>query len=275
MSTPRIARHDTRRIVRGTPQEQLVDELAVEEPLEIRVQNDPIAVTLRTPGDDFDLAAGFLYTEGILKSAGQVGAIRYCPNTDHPDLRNIVNVTLANGVKADLTKSKRHFYTSSSCGICGKAAIENVRTGAKPANSKSRFKLEMFYTLGATLRRAQTVFERTGALHGAGLFDAQGTLLGLREDVGRHNAVDKVVGEAFLRDELPLHRRVLVVSGRAGFEILQKAAAAGIPVVCTVSAPSSLAVQFARAFGVTLVGLLRGRTMNVYSAARRIVWDGG
>lgn len=273
MSSPKIARHDTRRIVRDTPHEQMVDELAVEEPLEIRLQNDPIAVTMRTPGDDFELTAGFLFTEGILKSSEQIGAIRYCPNTEHPELRNVVNVSLASGVKVDLSKAKRHFYTSSSCGICGKAAIENVRIAGKHAhhtNSKLRFKVEMFYSLGNTLRRAQTVFERTGGLHAAGIFDHQGTLLWLREDIGRHNAVDKIIGNCFLNDKLPLDKHILLVSGRSSFEILQKAYMASIPVVCAVGAPSSLAVQFAQECGMTLIGFLRADTFNIYSGAERI-----
>ncbi|MBI2930313.1 MAG: formate dehydrogenase accessory sulfurtransferase FdhD [Planctomycetes bacterium] len=267
---PKIARHDTRKIARGTAHEQLVDELAVEEPLEIRVNDESVAVVLRTPGDDFDLAAGFLLTEGILKSPDQVEAIRYGQSADHPELRNIVNVALTGGTKVDLARLKRHCYVSSSCGICGKAAIENVRTGAKPSHSKARFKLEMFYSLGATLRHAQTIFARTGGLQAAGVFDAHGTLLGLREDVSRHNAADKVIGTFFLNDKLPLDKHILLVGGRVSFEIMQKALMASVPVVCAVGAPSSLAVRFAQETNMTLIGFLKAETYNIYSGAERI-----
>jgi FdhD protein len=270
MTVPRIARHETRKISRDQIMRAAPDELAVEEPLEIRIKNEPVAVTMRTPGDDFDLAAGFLCTEGILKSAEEIGAIRYCSEEKHPELRNVIDVTPAAGLKLDLAKLKRNFYSTSSCGICGKAAIENVRTGAKPATGKFRLKLETFYSLGQSLRKAQTVFERTGGLHAAGIFDLNGTLLALREDVGRHNATDKVIGHMFLERKLPLDRHILMVSGRASFEIMQKALMGGVPIVCAVSAPSSLAVEFAEETGMTLVGFLRADQFNIYCGAERI-----
>jgi len=270
MSTPRIARHETRKISRDAIMRAAPDELAVEEPLEIRINGEPIAVTMRTPGDDFELAAGFLCTEGILKSADEIGAIRYCSDEKHPDLRNVIDVTPATGVKLDLARHKRNFYATSSCGICGKAAIENIRTEAKPLNGKFRVKLDVFYRLGTSMRSAQTVFEKTGGIHAAGLFDLNGTLESLREDIGRHNATDKVIGRMFLDRKLPLDRHILMVSGRASFEIMQKALMAGVPIVCAVSAPSSLAVEFAAETGMTLVGFLRSDQFNIYSGAERI-----
>ncbi len=270
MTSPRIARHDTKKIVRGVAHEEAPDELAVEEPLEIRISNEPIAVTMRTPGDDFDLAAGFLFTEGFLKSPDDIGAIRYCNDEKNPDLRNIINVTPATGKKADLSKLKRNFYASSSCGICGKAAIENIKTHAKPVAARFRIKLDTVYSLGGALRKAQTVFEKTGGLHAVGVFDHHGTLLTLREDVGRHNATDKAIGSVFLNDKLPLDKHILMVSGRASFEIIQKAAMARIPIVCAVSAPSSLAVEFAMEMGMTLIGFLRKDAFNIYCGAERI-----
>lgn len=270
MGSPKIARHDTKKIIRGVTHEEAPDELAVEDPLEIRINNEPVAVTMRTPGDDFDLAAGFLFTEGILKSPDDIGAIRYCSDEKHPDLRNVINVTPASGKKIDLAKVKRNFYATSSCGICGKAAIENVRQQVKPIATKFRIKLETVYSLGSSLRRAQTVFERTGGLHAVGIFDHHGTLLALREDVGRHNAVDKAIGSVFLNDKLPLDKHILMVSGRASFEVMQKAAMAGVPILCAVSAPSSLAVEFAMQTGMTLIGFLRSDAFNIYCGAERI-----
>lgn len=270
MTSPKIARHDTRKIVRGTPHEQMVDELAVEEPLEIRVNNELLAHVLRTPGDDFELAAGLLVTLGLVKSPDQVGAIRYVQSSEHPDQRNSVNVSLANGVKLEHGRLKHQGYGTVALGVCGKAAIENAKNGVKPSHAKLRLKLEMLYTLGTTLRRAQTVFERTGGLHAAALFDAHGTLLGLREDVERHHAVDKLIGSFFLNDKLPLDKHILLVSGRAGFEIMEKAFMASVPVMCAVGAPSSLAVQFAQEGGMTLIGYLRADAYNVYAGAERI-----
>ncbi len=270
MSSPRIARHETRKIVRGVTHAEAPDELAVEEPLEIRIDDEPIAVTMRTPGDDFELAAGFLRTEGIFTAPEEIGSMRYCGEEKHPTYRNVINVTPATGVHLDLSRLKRNFYATSSCGVCGKAAIENIRTEAKPLNGKFRIKLDVFYRLGAAMRSAQTVFEKTGGLHAAGIFDLHGALLELREDIGRHNATDKAIGRMFLDRKLPLDRHLLMVSGRASFEIMQKALMAGLPVVCAVSAPSSLAVEFAREAGMTLVGFLRADQFNVYAGAERI-----
>jgi FdhD protein len=270
MVSPRIARHHTRKIVQGISHPEAPDELAVEEPLEIRIDDEPIAVTMRTPGDDFELAAGFLRTEGIFSEPSQIGAMRYCGEEKNPAYRNIINVTPAAGVRLDLARLKRNFYATSSCGVCGKAAIENIRTEAKPLNGKFRLKLDVFYRLGTAMRSAQTVFEKTGGLHAAGLFDTHGALLDLREDIGRHNATDKVIGRMFLDGKLPLDKHLLMVSGRASFEIMQKALMAGVPIVCAVSAPSSLAVEFAREAGMTLVGFLRSDQFNVYTGAERI-----
>jgi len=270
MVSPRIAKHDTRKIVKGVTHPEAPDELAVEEPLEIRIDDEPIAVTMRTPGDDFELAAGFLRTEGIFSEPAQIGAMRYCGEEKNPAYRNIINVTPAAGVRLDLAKLKRNFYATSSCGVCGKAAIENIRTEAKPLNGKFRVKLDVFYRLGTAMRSAQTVFEKTGGLHGAGIFDLHGALIEVREDIGRHNAVDKAIGRMFLDGKLPLDKHLLMVSGRASFEIMQKALMAGVPIVCAVSAPSSLAVEFAREAGMTLVGFLRTDQFNVYSGAERI-----
>jgi FdhD protein len=254
------------------------DTLAAEEPLEIRVgpagaPRPPLAVTMRTPGDDLDLAIGFLLTEGIIRGADDVRTAQLCAGTDTPNTYNVVDVTLAPDVPAPATDPSRNFYTTSSCGVCGKASIDAVRT-------RSQFDLggddvtvaaEVLAELPGTLRRAQRVFEQTGGLHAAALFDADGSLVTIREDVGRHNAVDKLVGWAVRERRLPLSRLVLVVSGRASFELVQKAAMAGIPVLAAVSAPSTLAVALAEESGMTLVGFLRGATMNVYAGAHRVV----
>jgi FdhD protein len=270
MGSPRIAKHDTRKIVQGVTHAEAPDELAVEEPLEIRIDDEAIAVTMRTPGDDFELAAGFLRTEGIFNAPEEIGAMRYCGEEKHPSYRNVINVTPATGVHLDLSRLKRNFYATSSCGICGKAAIENIRTEAKTLTGKFRVKLDVFYRLGTAMRSAQTVFEKTGGLHAAGIFDLHGALLDLREDIGRHNATDKAIGRMFLDRKLPLDRHILMVSGRASFEIMQKALMAGLPIVAAVSAPSSLAVEFARESNMTLVGFLRADQFNVYAGAERL-----
>jgi FdhD protein len=244
------------------------DAVAVEEPMEVRVDNKPAAVIMRTPGDDFALAAGFLYTEGLLNSADDIGVISYCRNTDDPALMNIVNVKPVRRIS--LARLKRNTYSASSCGICGKAALDLIRTRVDPIRSRLVVKADILYRLPETLRASQPIFGRTGGLHAAGVFDEHGQLLFLKEDIGRHNAVDKVVGEALMRGSLPLSRHILLVSGRASFEIMQKAARAGLPIVAAISAPSSLAVDFAREFGMTLAGLLRDRTMNVYAGQERI-----
>lgn len=229
-----------------------------------------MAITLRTPGEDPELATGFLYGEGIVRSAADLGRFRQPRDPSHPRRRNVVNIIFAEGHSPDLSRLKRHFYATSSCGMCGKASIDQIRTLARPVRSRLQVTSATLSRLGETMRRAQGIFARTGGLHAAAIFEPDGRLVLLREDVGRHNAVDKAIGALLLKGELPLDRRLLLVSGRASFEILQKAVMARLPVVCAVSAPSSLAVQTARAFGVTLVGFLRGESMNVYTHPRRI-----
>jgi len=279
MSLPKIAKHETRKISIRKPSaapqaaanhQSFEDHLAVEEPLEIRINDEPVTVTMRTPGDDVQLAAGFLYAEGLLKNAKEIGTLRHCENTQNPDLKNIVNLTYASGHKPDLSRLKRNFFASSACGVCGKASIEQIKTLAKPIDSKLKVRLDVVYSLGHSLRKAQTLFEKTGGLHAAGVFDEKGVLFVLHEDVGRHNAVDKAIGHMLLENRAPLDHHLLMVSGRTSFEIVQKAVMARIPIVCAVSAPSSLAVETAREFGVTLVGFLREDDFNVYTHAERI-----
>lgn len=240
------------------------DELAVEEPLEIQVDTSPVSVTMRTPGHDSELAVGFLVTEGIVMSAKDI--LRIAP---HPRNRqNVINVFLRNA--PDLARLKRHVFVSSSCGLCGKASIENVHQRFKPVKTRLRIKPEVLLGLPEKLRRAQEAFARTGGLHAAGVFSPTGELLVLREDAGRHNAVDKVIGHGLLNGLLPFKEHILMVSGRASFEIVQKALAARIPIVAAVSAPSSLAVDFAIESGQTLVGFLRDQRMNLYAGRHRI-----
>jgi FdhD protein len=245
------------------------DTLVVEEPLEIRLSGRPLSVTMRTPGDDFDLVTGFLHGEGVVRTADDIRAMRYCADTD---TLNVVDVTLAEGVAPPEVSPDRSFYTTSACGVCGKTSIDSIRqrTRYDVRADPARFDPESLARLPETLREAQRVFDRTGGLHAAGLFDADGTLLALREDVGRHNAVDKVVGWALKDKRVPLTGHVLLVSGRASFELTQKALLAGIPVLAAVSAPSSLAVDLADEAGMTLVGFLRGPSMNIYSGAERL-----
>lgn len=245
------------------------DTLAVEEPLEIRVAGKPLTITMRTPGHDFDLVAGFLAAEGIIREAGDLTAMRYCADTEE---QNTLDVALAPGVTPPDDSMTRAFATTSACGVCGKSSIEALRVDRpyEVADDPLRLTPRVLAALPERLRESQRVFDRTGGLHAAGLFDAGGRLLALREDVGRHNAVDKVVGWALREGLLPLAGRVLMVSGRASFELTQKAMQAGVPVLAAVSAPSSLAVELAEDAGMTLVGFLRGETMNVYSGAQRI-----
>ncbi|MGH9281057.1 MAG: formate dehydrogenase accessory sulfurtransferase FdhD [Acidimicrobiales bacterium] len=248
------------------------DVLATEEPLEIRLEGaGTLAVTMRTPGADFELAAGFLYTESVIDGRRSVQRISYC--VDGGEQRyNAVTVRLS-GPVPDLTSMERYGTVSSACGVCGKASLDALRRrGIEPLpEGEPRVRVETLFTLPDALRSAQRNFAVTGGLHAAGLFTVDGSCLAVREDVGRHNAVDKVIGWALLRDRLPLTDAVLVVSGRAGFEIVQKAAAARIPIVGAVSAPSSLAVDVAKEFGLTLVGFLRGRRTNVYAGRSRLV----
>ncbi|HEX8271280.1 MAG TPA: formate dehydrogenase accessory sulfurtransferase FdhD [Longimicrobiaceae bacterium] len=254
------------------------DTLATEEPLEIRVARHGgaagrVSVTMRTPGSDFELAAGFLFTEGVLRAADEVAAIRYCVDADldGPQQYNVVSVQLAPGAAFDPELLRRSFYTTSSCGVCGKASIEAVRGQACPVAAPGPVvSAATLLALPARLRAAQAVFERTGGLHAAALFSAEGELLRAREDVGRHNAVDKLVGAGLLAGELPFSDRVLLVSGRLSFELVQKAARAGVAVLAGVSAPSSLAVELAAETGMTLVGFLRESRFNVYAGGERI-----
>lgn len=253
------------------------DRLATEEPLEIRLRaggaTRTVAITMRTPGNDFELAAGFLYGEGAIGGYDELRGISYCLDSAlEPEQRyNVVNVDLAAAELPRLDALERHFTTTSACGVCGKASLEALRLRGLPAiESTLALDAATIVALPDGLRAAQGVFEKTGGLHAAGLFDAEGNLIALREDVGRHNALDKLVGWALLRRRLPLAQHVLMVSGRTSYEIVQKALAARIPVVCAVSAPSSLAVDLARSFGITLVGFVRGSRFNVYAHEGRI-----
>lgn len=247
------------------------DYLAAEEPLEIRVGKDPLSVTMRTPGHDLELAAGFLFTEGLVQQRAQIITLDEEPRDGEENRGNIVRVELAPESTPDFEKMRRHFFAASSCGICGKASIDSVRARTlEPPNPDFRLDPEVLVRLPEALRASQAVFGRTGGLHAAALFDASGGLLVLREDIGRHNAVDKVIGWALLENRVPLGQAVLLVSGRGGFEIVQKAIVAGLPVVASVSAPSSLAVQLARELHLTFIGFLRGRRFVIYAGEERI-----
>jgi FdhD protein len=254
------------------------DELATEEPLEIRLHaggiTRSVAVTMRTPGADFELAAGFLFSEGLISSRDDVDRLSYCVGNDACDGEqqyNVVTVDLRPHVTPDLLLFDRNFGITSACGICGKSSLDQVeRRGIAPLGPGPVVSHDVLYGLPDELRRAQGLFAATGGLHAAGLFSKNGELIALREDVGRHNAVDKLVGWALLEGKLPLRERILMVSGRSSFEIAQKCVAAGVPMLCAVSAPSSLAVDLARRFGLTLVGFLRGDRFNIYAGVERI-----
>jgi FdhD protein len=251
------------------------DALAAEEPLELRIDGKAVAVTMRTPGNDVELAHGFLLTEGVIKDREDVSAARYCAGTG-PDGRNTYNVlevSLSPGVAPPDVGVERNFYTTSSCGVCGKAALDAVKLRSRyaPAADDCAVSVDVLTTLPDKLRAAQKVFDSTGGLHGAGLFTTDGELLVAREDVGRHNAVDKVMGWAVQSGLIPLRGCVLMVSGRASFELVQKAAMAGVPILSAVSAPSSLAAELADEQGMTLIGFLRGDSMNVYTGAQRVL----
>ncbi|HYL36698.1 MAG TPA: formate dehydrogenase accessory sulfurtransferase FdhD [Bryobacteraceae bacterium] len=252
------------RKVEGESSAAFQDLLAVEEPLEIRVNGQALSITMRTPGRDPELAAGFLFTEGILRSAGEI--------QDMHSSKNSLRISLKPEVEFDFERLERHFYTTSSCGVCGKASIEALRAQGCPALPKDgpQVASAVIHGLPAVLRGDQTVFDRTGGLHAAALFDPLGNLLLVREDVGRHNAVDKVIGAEVLAGRTPLHDRLLLVSSRASFELTQKALMAGIPILAAVGAPSSLAVETAQRFNLTLLGFVRDGRFNIYSGASRI-----
>jgi FdhD protein len=252
------------------------DAVATEEPMEIRLAagsaRQRLAVTMRTPGADFELAAGFLYGEGVVRP-GDIRRIAYCTDADldAEQRYNVVTVTLSGDTLPDLVTLERHFTTSSACGVCGKSSLDGLHLhGAVAVPPGPAVDASVIEALPAVLREGQRLFATTGGLHAAGVFNAAGELACVREDVGRHNAVDKVVGWAMLSGRLPLHGHILMVSGRSSYEIMQKALVAGIPIVCAVSAPSSLAVGLATTYGMTLVGFLRGRRFNVYAGAERI-----
>jgi FdhD protein len=263
--------NETRQVVRwkrGSRPLRQSDELAAEEPLEIRVDTRPVSVTMRTPGNDEELAAGFLLTEGLVRRRGDILQIKPYPRNGEP---NVMNVFLASHVKVNFAQLTRHVFASSSCGLCGKATIEAVHQHFKPVRSRLTIGPERLLRLPDRMRQQQEMFTRTGGLHAAAVLDAAGAILVLREDVGRHNAVDKVIGHGLLQNKLPFDEHILMVSGRASFEIMQKALAARISIVCAVSAPSSLAVEFARDSGQTLVGFLRDRSFNLYSHPERVL----
>jgi FdhD protein len=256
------------------------DTLAAEEPLEIRVgpigvPRKPLAVTMRTPGDDIDLALGFLYTEGIIQATEDVVTAQLCAGPETPNTYNVVDVALAGHVPPPVTDPSRNFYTTSSCGVCGKASIDAVRTKSRVdlGEDDTTVPAATLAALPDRLRAAQRAFHRTGGLHAAGLFTTTGELVAVREDVGRHNAVDKVLGWALREGRVPLHGHLLMVSGRASFELTQKAWMAGIPVLAAVSAPSTLAVDLAAEAGMGLAAFIRGTTMNLYAGTHRIVYE--
>lgn len=248
------------------------DSLATEEPLEIRVGGTSLAVTMRTPGHDFDLVAGFLVSEGLVAATEQLSAMRYCAGTD-PNTYNVIDTAVTGPGAAAVGARERHVYTTSSCGVCGLASIDAVETTSSFDVARDAVRVDAHVVAGLpdALREAQGVFERTGGVHAAGLFTPAGETVCVREDVGRHNAVDKVVGWAVREGRLPLGGHVLQVSGRVSFELVQKAAMAGIPVLTAVSAPSSLAVDLADRLGVTIAAFVRGRRFNVYTHPERIV----
>ncbi len=259
------------------------DHVATEEPMEIRLRHQvegkwaerSISITMRTPGNDAELALGFLFTEGIVHGAEQVNHVEHCGPANVDGLRNVVKVTLAEGVSVDVGKLMRNFYTTSSCGVCGKSSLEALKT-------ESRFDIADPVPLLAAsaltaapdlLRKQQTLFDSTGGIHASGLLDARGDLVALKEDVGRHNALDKLIGQALNLGQVPLASSTVILSGRASFELLQKSLMAGVPIVAAVGAPSSLAIECAEANGMTLVGFLRGKGFNVYSSPERIMFD--
>lgn len=271
--TKPIQRRRLHRVEVGVGTTPAHDSLAAEEPLEIRVAGASFAVTMRTPGHDFDLVAGFLVSEGVVSRADQLRTMIYCTGVEEENTYNVIDVGVSGPGALTVASRERHVYTSSSCGVCGLASIDAVATTSSFDVSADDVRVDatMLAALPDRLREQQVVFERTGGLHAAGLFTADGDTLAVREDVGRHNAVDKVVGHALRADTLPLAGTALQVSGRASFELVQKAAMAGVPVLAAVSAPSSLAVDLAERLGVTVVGFSRGSSFNVYTHPERVV----
>lgn len=265
--------------IEGSKRTTRSDRLATEEPMELRVgvrdgagwKLRSVAVTMRTPGNDFELAAGFAFTEGIVASREDIDSIAYCTDPDEPQNYNIVNVYLSGAPKFDIDKLSRHVYTSSSCGVCGKGSIDLVRAvcPTRPVG-ESGLSSEVLSKLPGALSKGQALFSQTGGIHAAALFDSTGELLFIREDVGRHNAMDKVVGALLMQGKLPASNTVAFVSGRSSFELVQKASMAGIPALVSVGAPSSLAVDLATEFGMTLIGFLRENRFNVYAGSQRV-----
>jgi FdhD protein len=254
----------------GRPAEDLA---ATEEPLEVRLHGKPFAVIMRTPGSDRELAAGFLLSEGVIQSHDDLGAVEHCRHPDHPDVHNIVDVYLVGAATENLAQhleQRRNIMTSSSCGLCGRLTIESLRCHTPPLLLETHINAQIASELPQQLRTRQSVFDETGGLHAAGLFALDGTYCCSAEDVGRHNAVDKVVGTMLFEERVPLRQHVLAVSGRASFEIVQKAWLAGIPIVCAVSAPSSLAIELADEAGITLLGFVRDGGFNLYTHPQRI-----
>lgn len=269
--------------VSGDRRVSRADSVAVEEPLEIQIGSPSrdgaaaksVSITMRTPGDDAELAVGFLYTEGIIEHGEQIASVEHCGSADpETGLRNIVRVVLKPGNGVDLGRLQRHFYTTSSCGVCGKASLEALRVTGRVslADNATAYGRDVIARLPDKLRASQMVFTKTGGLHAAAVFDQAGEILTVKEDVGRHNAVDKVVGALLLEDRLPASELGLMVSGRASFELMQKALVAGTPLLAAVGAPSSLAVRLAQQFGMTLIGFLREGTFNIYAGDSRVIW---
>lgn len=267
--------------VKNSSSFQFQDDVSVEEPLEIRVLygnadervSKNLSVTMRTPGNDPELAVGFLFTEGVLSSSNQVKSIQNPQSECSKNTENIIIVELNEGIHPQLMNVDRNFYTTSSCGVCGKGSIESIRTVnpfLKIQKENSAIELDLLYGLSDKLRTFQQNFSSTGGIHASGLFDFEGNLLGLREDVGRHNALDKLIGYAFMNNQLPLQNRILLLSGRASFELVQKAAMAGIPIIAAIGAPSSLAISLAKEFDITLLGFLGSDRFNIYHQAETL-----
>jgi len=270
---PGLQQVDVVRVAAANAGLPVSDVAAAEEPLELRLGGDPFVVIMRTPGADRDLAAGFLLSEQIVQLPSDVSAMRYCTGEDGRDSANVLSVWLQGdaAVRAQhAMRGRRHVTANSSCGVCGRRSIDDLMAGIRRINGGATIARHVIHALPHSLRAVQETFERTGGLHAAGLFDCDGRLLYTAEDVGRHNAVDKVIGAALMKGEVPLSNRVLLVSGRTSFEIVQKAVVAGIPVVAAVSAPSSLAVELARESGVTLLGFVRDDSFNIYAGRERV-----